>query len=51
MKRKRPRIINIVSYAAKMLTMPVGTTYEYQKRPVSRFVYTYHTIKDFFEIF
>ena len=35
----------LVSYAVKMLTMPVGTKFEFRNQQVNRFAYTYHTCK------
>lgn len=35
----------LIPYAFKMLTKPIGTTYELKGKPVNRFVYTYGTIR------
>lgn len=43
MKKTNPAI-GLIRYAAKMLTMPIGTKFERCGRRVSRFTYTAQTV-------
>lgn len=42
---KKPAIISIIAYAAKMLTMPAGTQFESNGQKVGRIAYTVRTCK------
>lgn len=42
---KKPAIFSIAAYAAKMMTMPVGTRFELHGQKVGRITYTVRTCK------
>lgn len=42
---KKPAIISIIAYAAKMLTMPAGTQFEIYGQKVGRIAYTMNSVK------